>query len=233
MFAKTDVPLVSVVILNWNGGDYLRSCVKSVLETDYPRNRIEVIVVDNGSTDNSAKFIKKIYPQVNLIENERNLGFCVGNNIGIKKASGDLIILLNNDTIVDSAWIKEILKKAKNPKVGIVGGRLYFPQTKVIELMGYRSKFLGYREAIGSGEEDNGQYDEVNNVDSVIGALLAIKREVIAKIGLLDSRFFAYCEDIDLCHRARKAGYIVTTLMLLFIITTLYLGTSFPFRRSA
>jgi hypothetical protein len=185
--------------------------VKSVLETDFPRNLIEIIVVDNGSTDNSAKSIKKIYPQVKLIENRRNLGFCVGNNVGIKKASGDLIILLNNDTIVDSGWIKEILKKAKDPKVGIVGCRLYFPRTKVIQVIGFRSKFLGYREAIGSGEEDIGQFDSVDNVDYVCGASLAIKREVIAKIGLLDSKFCAYNEDIDLCVRAKKAGYMVTT----------------------
>jgi len=156
MFAYRGRLLVSVVILNWNGGDYLRRCVESVLETDYPRNLIEVIVVDNGSTDGSAKSIKKMYPQVKLIENKKNLGFCVGNNVGINKASGDLIILLNNDTIVDNGWIREILKKAKDPKVGIVGCRLYFPQTKVIQVIGFRSKFLGYMEAIGSGEEDNG-----------------------------------------------------------------------------
>jgi len=211
MFAHTNSPLVSVVILNWNGGDYLRRCVKSVLETDYPRNLIEVIIVDNGSTDSSAKSVKKMYQQVKLIENKKNLGFCVGNNVGIKNASGDLIILLNNDTIVDNAWIKEILKKANDPKVGIVGCRLYFPESKVIQTIGFSFKFLGYIETIGSGEEDNGQFNSVDDVDYVCGASLAIKKEVIAKIGLLDTKFYAFGEDIDLCYRARKAGYRVTT----------------------
>jgi hypothetical protein len=209
MFAYRGRLLVSVVILNWNGGDYLRRCVESVLETDYPRNLIEVIVVDNGSTDGSAKSIKKMYPQVKLIENKRNLGFCVGNNVGIRNASGDLIILLNNDTIVDNAWIKEILKKAEDPRVGIIGCKLYFPRTKVIQVLGFRSKFLGYMEAIGSGEKDNGQFDSVCNVDYVSGASLAIKKDVVAKIGLLDPKFYAYGEDNDLCYRARKAGYTV------------------------
>lgn len=204
-------PIVSVIILNWNGGDYLKRCVQSVLETDYPKNLLDVIVVDNGSTDGSARLIKRMYPQIRLIENKRNLGFCIGNNIGIENALGDLIILLNNDTIVESMWIREILKKAKDPKVGIVGCRLYFPRTKVIQVIGFKSKFPGYMEAIGFGEEDNGQFDSVDDVDYVCGAALVIKREVLANIGLLDTKFYAFGEDIDLCFRAKKAGYTVTT----------------------
>lgn len=209
MVAYENYPLVSVVILNWNGGDYLRRCVNSVLETDYPRNLLEVIVVDNGSTDGSARSAKKMYQQVKLIENRRNLGFCVGNNIGIKRASGDLIVLLNNDTIVDKDWIKEILKKASDPKVGIVGCRLYFPGTKIIQTLGFRVKFLGCWESIGAGQMDNGQFDDTEDVDYVSGAAIAIEREVIDKIGLLDPEFYAYCEDADWCYRAEKVGYRV------------------------
>jgi len=200
---------VSVVILNWNGGDYLIRCVRSVLETDYPKNLLEVIVVDNGSTDGSARSVKKVYPQVKLIENKKNLGFCVGNNIGIRSATGDLIILLNNDTIVDKDWIKEILKRAKDPRVGVVGCKLYFPGTKTIQTLGFRIKFLGYWESIGAGEMDIGQFNQIEKVDYVSGAALAIKREVVEKIGLLDTEFYAYAEDADLCYRARKAGYRV------------------------
>ena len=197
---------VSVVILNWNGGDYLIRCVRSVLETDYPKNLLEVIVVDNGSTDGSARSVKKACPQVKLIENKENLGFCVGNNIGIRSATGNLIILLNNDTVVDKGWIKEILKRTSSPEVGIVGCRLYFLGTKIIQTLGFRMKFLGYWESIGAGQMDYGQFDVVVDVDYVSGAALAIKREVIEKIGLLDPEFYAYAEDLDLCYRARKAG---------------------------
>lgn len=203
------LPLVSVIILNWNGKDYLNRCVKSVLETNYPQNLVEIIVVDNGSTDGSVEFITQTFPQVKLIENKKNLGFCEGNNVGMKKASGDLVILLNNDTVVDSAWINEILKKAKDPRVGIVGCKLYFPGTKIIQVVGFKFKFEGYWETIGSGEEDNGQFDDITGLDYFSGASLVTKKEVIAKIGFLDPKFYSYSEDADFCYRASKAGYIL------------------------
>jgi len=202
-------PKVSVVILNWNGGEHLKKCLDSVLKTDY--HDLEVIVVDNASTDGSQELVKKYYPQVILVENEKNLGFCVGNNIGIKRAKGEIIILLNNDTIVDGGWIKEILKCAQDPKVGIVGCRLYFPDTKIIQSLGFKMRFLGFWENIGAGQKDKGQFDKVSCVDYVSGAALAIKREVLDKVGLLDPAFYAYCEDVDLCYRARRAGYKVVT----------------------
>jgi len=202
-------PKVSVVILNWNGGEYLKKCLDSVLKTDY--HDLEVIVVDNASTDGSQELVKKYYPQVILIENEKNLGFCVGNNIGIKRTTGDIIILLNNDTIVDRSWVKEILKFAQDPRVGIVGCRLYFPGTKIIQSLGFKKRFLGFWESIGAGQEDNGQFGKVGCVDYVSGAALAIKRDVLDKIGLLDPAFYAYLEDADLCYRARRAGYEVVT----------------------
>ena len=206
-----DYVSVSVIILNWNGGDYLMRCVDSVMKTDYPGDLLEVIIVDNGSIDGSARLAKKMYPQIKLIENGRNLGFCVGNNIGIKHSSGDIVVLLNNDTIVDRNWIKEILKYAQDPRVGIIGCKLYFPGTKIIQSLGFRMRFLGYWESIGAGQEDNGQFDKFGCVDYVSGAALAVKRKVLDKIGLLDPTFYAYYEDVDICYRARQAGYKVVT----------------------
>jgi GT2 family glycosyltransferase len=211
MLAPENCPLVSVVILNWNGKNFLNSCVKSVLETDYPTDLLEVIVVDNGSTDGSAKSLKKMFPQVKLVENERNLGFCVGNNMGVKHASGNLLVLLNNDTIVNKNWVNEILKSAKDPKIGIVGCRLYFPGTRIIQSIGYRMIFIGYWESIGAGKENSDEFTKVGDVDFVCGAAMAVKKKVIETIGLFDPEFYAYAEDLDLCYRARKAGYRVVT----------------------
>jgi GT2 family glycosyltransferase len=201
-------PKISIIILNWNGEKYIKECLESVLKTEYPN--FEVIVVDNASTDRSKEIIKR-YPQVKLIENKKNLGFCEGNNIGIRCAIGDIIILLNNDTTVDRNWIKEILKKFEEPKVGIVGCRLYFPRRNIIQSLGWKIKFLGYWESIGAGYSDREQFNYVDEVDYVSGSALAIKREVLNKVGLLDPYFYAYCEDIDLCYRARRAGYKVVT----------------------
>jgi len=203
------LPKVSIIILNWNGGKCLKECLNSVLRTKYPN--FEVIVVDNASSDGSQEIVKRDYPQVTLIENKENLGFCIGNNIGIEKAKGDIMVLLNNDTIVDENWVKEIVKKAKDPNVGIIGCRIYYPNSRVIQSFGFRMKFLGYWENIGAGQEDYGQFNGIEEVDYVTGAALAIKREVIEKIGKLDPNFYAYGEDIDICLRAKKVGYKVVT----------------------
>lgn len=202
-------PLVSVIILNWNGEKVIRECIDSVLRTDY--SRFEVIVVDNASSDSSKDIIRSLYPHVKLIEEEKNLGWCMGNNVGIKEAKGDIIVLLNNDTIVDRNWIKEIVKKAVDPKVGIIGCRLYFPRSNVIQSLGFREVFLGNYESIGAGQIDNGQFGDVEDVDYVSGAALAVKREVLEKIGLLDPNLLAFHNDVDICLRAKKAGYRVVT----------------------
>jgi len=204
-----DPPLVSIIILNWNGEKYLRKCTQSVLETNYPL--LEIIVSDNGSTDNSVRMIKTNYKNVILIENNANLGFCKGNNIAIRCAKGDIIILLNNDTYVDENWVSEIVKAAENPKVGIIGCKLYFANTNVIQSAGASLHPSGYwnSRAEGAFQEDNGQLNGIKDVDFVSGAALAIKRAVINRIGLLDPNFYSYYEDVDWCYRAKKAGYRV------------------------
>jgi len=206
------LPYVSVIVLNWNGRKYIRKCLDSLFKTEYPKHKLEIIVVDNASTDGSQEIVEKEYPDVVLIRNRENMGFCGGNNIGIRKATGDLIILLNNDTIVDRNWIIEILKEAKDPKVGIIGCKLLYSPGKIIQSCGWKEKFLGYWEDIRAGQA----LKEVTGVggrevDYVCGAALAIKREVVEKIGLLDPHFYAYVEDVDWCYRAKRAGYKVVT----------------------
>jgi len=203
-----NLPHVSIIILNWNAKSYLKKCMDSILCTDYPKDLFDVLVVDNGSTDNSAEFVKENYPEVNLIRNQNNIGFCKGNNVGINIALGDIIILINNDTIVDRNWIRKILNKFKDPKVGIVGCQLFYPGTRIIQSLGYREKFLGYWENLGEGEEYDERKKVYENVDYVLGAALAISKEVVQKIGLLDPHF-EYVEDLEWCYRARKAGYEV------------------------
>jgi GT2 family glycosyltransferase len=193
-----NMPLVSVIILNWNGVKFIQKCLDSVLASDY--SNLEVIVSDNGSVDGSQELIKRDYPQVILIENKRNLGFCEGNNIAIQRSRGDIVILLNNDTEVDKNWIKEIVRIAKNPEVGIIGCVLYFAHTKFIETAGFCIHPSGRNLLI---------YTRFQEVDYVSGGALAVKRSVLERIGLLDPFFFAYCEDMDLCYRAKKGGYKV------------------------
>ena len=100
--------LTSIVVLNYNAGDLLLDCIKSVYKTQ--TRKFEVIVVDNNSTDNSHKKCKEKFPQIRLIENKENLGYCEGNNVGIRNANGEFIVILNPDTIVAPNWLDELMK---------------------------------------------------------------------------------------------------------------------------
>ena len=199
-------PLVSVIILNWNGMKLIEKCLDSVFLSDY--FNIEVIVSDNGSVDRSNELIKKKYPRVTLIENKRNLGFCEGNNVGIECSKGEIVILLNNDTIVDKDWIKEIVGIAENPKVGIIGCVLYSADTSIVETSGFGAHASG-RNIFSHIKESRCSSQAFDDVDYVSGAALAVKRSVLDQIGLLIPFFFAYGEDMDLCFRAREVGYRV------------------------
>lgn len=118
--------IVSIIIVNYNGKHLLEECLKSIFELHFPKNKLEIIVVDNNSQDNSVSFIKKNYPNIILVEAKDNTGFTGGNNLGLEKASGDYVILLNNDTSVEKNWLNELIKASKDPKVGIVTSKLLY-----------------------------------------------------------------------------------------------------------
>ncbi len=202
------LPRVSVIILNWNAKEYLTMCLDSVLRTDYPKDSFEVLVVDNGSTDGSTDLVTENYPEIRLIRNERNLGYCKGNNVGIRAALGDILILLNNDTIVDRNWIRKIMHEFEDATVGIIGCRLLYPGTRIIQSLGFNERFVGYWESLCCGEEYDDRKNYPRTVDYVSGAALAIRKAVIKKIGLLD-QYFECIEDCELCYRAKKAGFNV------------------------
>lgn len=207
--SETECPFISIIILNWNGKFYLERCIRSVLQSEYPENRFELIIVDNASSDGSVEIAESLFPDIKFIKNKKNMGFCKGNNIGIKHSKGDLIILLNNDTLVEREWLNKIVNVAKSPKVGIIGCRIYYPSDAMIQTFGFRLKYLCRWEAIGAGEFDKGQYDQINGVDFVSGAAITLKRCMLNRIGLLDSQFGSIVEDADICYRAKEAGFNV------------------------
>lgn len=199
---------VSVVIPNYNGQKYLRDCMESLYRIDFPRERYEVIVVDNASSDSSCEFIGSTYPEVILIEAKKNLGFASGCNLGIRNSAGEYIVLLNNDTVVDPNWLKELVSVADGDEdVAIVGSKLLFkddPNT-IQNAMSYITT-RGDGGDLGSGQPDEGQYDSTREGMAVCGASMLIKRTLIEDIGALDEDFFAYYEDADLCYRTRLYG---------------------------
>lgn len=176
----------------------------------------KIVVVDNGSTDGSQKAIKEKFPEVELIENEKNLGFCEGNNIAIKKElkeKTDYILLLNEDTVVKDLNFLDILvyNADKRKKIGIVGPKIFYYETDIIQFGGGKiNSFIGFAIHMYKGiNEKDFNVKKPYEVDYVSGACLLIKRDVIEKIGLLDPIYFVYYEEADLCFRAKKAGYKV------------------------
>ena len=124
---------ISIIIVNYNGKHLLNDCFNSLAKLNYPKDLYEVIMVDNDSKDSSISFVKSNFPEVIIVESKENTGFTGGNQLGLERAKGDYIILLNNDTAVDKNWLKEIVKSAKNKKTGIVTSKLFF-DTPFIEL---------------------------------------------------------------------------------------------------
>ena len=200
----------SVIILSWNGETYLPECLNAVMAQRHAPH--EVILVDNASTDGSPQFVAANFPQVRIICNDENLGFAGGMNVGLKQATGDIAVLLNQDTVVREDWLAELVKAMEtDERVGIAGCKMLYPDGQTIQHAGgYLEYPLGLAHHYGCGEPDQGQWDEQQEVDYVTGAAMAIRRETLMRIGYLDEGFFpAYFEDVDICLRARQAGYKV------------------------
>jgi len=206
-------PRVFIIIINWNQQEDTIRCLNSLKSLDY-KNR-NVVLIDNGSVDGSPDRIKEQFPQITLIKNNENMGFAAGNNIGIRCAlsqGADYILLLNNDTVVDSGMLKELINVAESDKkIGVVGAVNYsFEHRKKVVLLSISFNwFTGFTKKEDLDAISRGVITEPQQVHGVTGSSLLIKRAVVERIGLLDDRFFIYYEDTDWCMRARKAGYKV------------------------
>lgn len=209
-------PRASVIVLTWNGGDYIEACLASILAQDY--GKFEVIVVDNGSSDGTPEFVSERFPEVRLIRNERNLGFAAGNNVGLQAAGGDLLVLLNQDTRVHPGWLAALVQAFDDEAVGIAGCKLLYPGGTIQHAGAYLYGPRGESDHLGRHAPDpsivpragEGRFDQMADVEFVTAAALAIRREALDEIGLLDEGFGpAYYEDTDWCYRARAAGFRV------------------------
>jgi len=201
------IPFVSIIVLNWNGKHHLKECLDSLLSLDYPRYK--VVVVDNGSKDGSVEFVEFHYPNIHLIRNEKNLGFAEGNNVGIRFAlsqGADYVVLLNNDTRVEPDFLTHLIQRGEEEKeIGVLGGKvlMYF-DPRIINSTGVNLNQFAYGWDRDFGEEVLRINRDRGEVLAVTGCLMAIKREVFGKIGLLDPKYFAYYEDVDFCIRVWK-----------------------------
>ncbi len=201
-------PLVSVIVVNWNGKKYLADCLQSIRAQTF--SDYEFILVDNGSTDGSVEDVQQNFPGwVRILRNARNEGFSGGNNRGIRAASGKYIILLNNDARADPRWVEELVKVAEeNPQAGMLACKIYLQgDLKIIDNVGH----LIYRDGLNRGrgrlEVDRGQYEKMEEVFFPSGCAALYRREMLEEVGLFDEDFFAYGDDTDLGFKGRLAGW--------------------------
>ncbi len=200
-------PLVSIIVLNWNGEKYLKDCLTSLENQTY--SNLELILVDNGSKDNSVKFVRKNFPRIKIIENRKNLGFAVGNNKGIRLARGKYIFILNNDTKIDKNCLEGLTEAAeKDNKIGMLAPKiLSFKNPKSIDSVGLNIYLDGMARGRGRTEIDEGQYDQIEEILLPSGCAALYRKKMLEEIDLFDENFFAYCEDTDLGLRGRLAGW--------------------------
>jgi GT2 family glycosyltransferase len=200
--------LVSVVIANWNGKHLLDECLGSLVAQQV--SGLEIILVDNGSHDGSAEYVREHFSDVRVISLKENRGFAGGNNAGMQVATGKYIALLNNDTRADPAWLSNLLAEAEaNPRsVGMWASKiLSADKPDIIDNVG----LLMYPDGLGRGkgrlEKDEGQYDRTGEAFFPSGCAGLYRREMLDEIGPFDEEFFAYADDVDLGLRARLAGW--------------------------
>ena len=198
-------PLISIIILNYNAGNFLVQCIDSIKKSKY--SNYEIILVDNASTDTSLAMCKIKFPKITYIENNENLGYSAGNNAGVDNAKGDYIAILNPDTIVKPDWLDELIHGYRT-----FGDGLYQPKLLTIEdkkrinTAGNMIQIFGFGYSRGKGEKDSGQYDGSQKIGFASGACLFTSKIVFNKVGCFEPFLFAYNEDMDLGWRAAKMG---------------------------
>jgi len=222
------LPKVLVIILSWNRKGDTVETIRSLLESVVKGFSLEILVVDNASTDGTVEEVRKLFPKAKIIVNQKNLGFAEGNNVGIKYglAKGfNYIALLNDDTIVDKNLIKNIFEEhQKYGKAGAISPKIYFAKGfefhknkykelergKVIWYAGGRMDWKNvYGSNRGVDEVDKGQFDETVETDFATGCFVMYKRKALEQVGLYDKRFYLYLEDADHAQRMKVVGWKV------------------------
>ena len=198
-------PLVSIIILNYNAGNLLLNCVDSVFKSTYPN--FEVLVVDNISTDNSHAVCKKKFEKIHLIENKENLGYCEGNNVGIRNANGEFVVILNPDTTVEPNWLNHLMSAYNEFGEGLYQPKFFSLNEKhVLQSTGNMLHIFGFGFAKDKGKIDDEKMESVEKINYASGTCLFTSKIVLDKIGLLDPFLFLYHDDLDLGWRAAHIG---------------------------
>jgi len=205
--------LVSIIIVNWNGKRWLDQCLRSLKNQKY--THVELIFVDNASSDGSIQKVKEFFPKATIIVNSTNVGFAEGNNIGYKYARGAYVLFLNNDTRVTKTFLTELLEIfSHNPHVGGVQSKiLLMDKPTYYDSIGAYLTPTGFLYHFGFGKRDTPLFHKPYLLYTAKGACMMFRKEVLEKVSvqgyIFDPLYFAYFEETDLCHRVWLAGYSI------------------------
>ena len=199
---------MSVVVVNFNGKEYIEECIDSVLKSDF--DGFEVVVVENGSTDGSWDLLKKRYgknKKVRLVKSKTNLFFAGGSNLGARESKGKRVVFLNSDTVVDKNWLKEMMKVVKR-KTDLVQPKIMIYGTRMIDCVGGMYVWPGFGKTVGRGVKDRGQFDKNRKFDYVNGTCFMVDREFFWQLGGFDEDYRYFYEDVDFNLRAKRQGAV-------------------------
>lgn len=203
------MPTVRIIIVNWNGKEYIQDCLDAVYNQTY--SDFEVFIVDNNSTDLSDILIETLYPDAKLIKSVKNLGFTGGNILGFEGCSTSFVVLLNNDTRPRKDWLENLVKEIESDKdIGICGSVMLRWGTNVVDTAGDGCTYAG----VGFKKFEGLCYDELPEIIHTFGACAGAaiyRKEMLDEIGFLDDAFFMNLEDVDISFRARNFGWKITT----------------------
>lgn len=197
-------PFTSIIILNYNGGNDIFECIESVEQTK--DCKYEIILIDNGSTDNSHIKCENEFPKIKLIKNEKNIGMSA-RNIGIENSKADFIIFLDSDTVVDKYWLKHLIESFKTHGEGLYQPKILEKQNRdIISSCGNLINIFGFGFAKERGKKDNVQFNKFSKIGYTSGACTFSSLDTIKKIGKIDDIFFAYHDDLEYGWRASLLG---------------------------
>jgi GT2 family glycosyltransferase len=205
----SELPSVSIVVLNWNGRGHLVACLESLLAMDYPEPKLQILLCDNGSTDGSTDFVRERFPTVTVVALDHNFGFAEGNNRAAKLATGEWLGFLNNDMWVEPSWLKNMLAPlAEQPDLACVASRIMNWDGSAIDFVGGGVSFHGHGYQVDHAERTSAN-DTSRRLLFACGGAMLIRRELFLEIGGFDPGFFAFFEDVDLGWRLNVLGHDV------------------------
>jgi GT2 family glycosyltransferase len=201
---------VSIVVLNWNTFDLTKACIDSLLRATYPHK--EIILIDNASADGSGGRLRDVFPGITFIQNEKNLGFARGCNVGIRRAlatGADYVLLLNSDATAEPGFLEPLVELANSdPSIGLISGKIRITQQP--DRLWYAGARLSRLRGVmidGANARDDGRFDRVREVGGCTGAMMFIRRRVLELVGMLPEEYFFGTEEWDYSLRVREGGF--------------------------